>query len=79
MDNNINCGLVRITIHMNPKINPLDIKNLIPISLKIMKEKIDTGFERKKKEDVTLQNSFNPMEKYYRIYDKKLFRIYKRV
>ncbi|HPO49575.1 MAG TPA: hypothetical protein PLO89_04540 [Spirochaetota bacterium] len=79
LDDTRNFNLARIITNLNPKISPLDIKNLIPTSLKIMKEKIDIGFERLKKEDPTLQNSFNPMEKYYRVYDKKLFRIYKRV
>lgn len=79
LDNNKNFGLVKIVTQMNPKINPTDVKTLLPTTLRIMKEKIDVGFERKKKEDPTLQNSFNPTERYYRIYDKKLFRIYRRL
>lgn len=72
-------SLLKIMIDLNPKINPNDIKNLLPICVQIVKEKIDIGFERKKKEFPILANSFNPLEKYYQIYDKKLFIIYKRI
>ncbi|HOJ64878.1 MAG TPA: hypothetical protein PLE45_10715 [Spirochaetota bacterium] len=71
--------LLNIMIDLNPKINPNDIKNLLPICINIMKEKIDIGFERIKKEFPDLANSFNPLTKYYQIYDKRLFLIYKRV
>lgn len=74
-----NPSLFKIMVNLNPKINPNDIKNLLPICINIMKEKIDIGFERIKKEFPHLANSFNPLEKYYQIYDKKLFAIYRRV
>ncbi|OHD14569.1 MAG: hypothetical protein A2086_07990 [Spirochaetes bacterium GWD1_27_9] len=79
LDNSNNCNLINIMISLNPKLNPSDIKNLIAITLRIMKEKIDVGFERKKKIIHALANSFNPLEKYYQVYDKKIFKIYKRV
>ncbi len=72
-------SLFKIMIDLNPKVNPNDIRNLLPICINIMKEKIDIGFERRKKEFPVLANSFNPLEKYYQIYDKKLFLIYKRI
>ena len=79
IDNTKNSGFLRIVIDMNPKISPSDIKNLITVCIKIMKEKIDVGFNRLKKLDKKLANSFNPLEKYYQIYDRKLFRLFKRV
>ena len=62
-----------------PKIKPREIESLLPICIRIMKEKIDIGFERKKRKQPDLANSFNPLEKYSQIYEKKLFIIYKTV
>jgi len=66
-------------VELNSKLNPDDIKNLLPTCVRIMKEKIDIGYERIKRRNPHLDNSFNPLEKYRQIYDKKNFIIYKRV
>lgn len=70
------CGKM---IELNSKLKPEDIKNLLPTCVKIMKEKIDIGYDRIKRRNPHLNNSFNPLEKYRQIYDKKNFIIYKRV
>jgi len=72
-------SVLRVVIDSNPKISPVDLKMLLPTCVKIMKEKIDLGFERKKRQIHLLSNSFNPLEKYNQIYDRKIFRVYKRV
>lgn len=77
--NNNYPNLCERMIELNSKLRPEDIKNLLPTCVKIMKEKIDIGYERIKRRNPHLNNSFNPLEKYRQIYDKKNFIIYKRV
>ncbi len=71
--------ILRMVIDLNPKINPRDIRSLFPLTVTVMKEKIDIAFERIKKNKHELANSFNPLSKYSYIYDRKIFRIYRRV
>jgi len=68
-----------MVIELNPKINPKDISSLFPLTVTVMKEKIDIAFERIKKTKHELANSFNPFSKYSHIYDRKIFRIYRRI
>jgi hypothetical protein len=79
LDNSSAGSLINTLIYLNPKINPKEIMGLLPTVIKIMKEKIDNGFERRKKSDPTLNNSFNPLDKYYQVYDRRLFRLYKKI
>ena len=72
-------NLFKMIVQNIPKIKPREIESLLPICIRIMKEKIDIGFERKKRKQPDLSDSFNPLEKYSQIYEKKLFVIYKTV
>ncbi|MBP5449352.1 MAG: hypothetical protein J6Y01_04465 [Spirochaetales bacterium] len=72
-------NIFKMIVQNNPKIKPREIESLLPVCIRIMKEKIDIGFERKKRKQPDLANSFNPLEKYSQIYEKKLFIIYKTV
>ncbi|MBR6061844.1 MAG: hypothetical protein IKP67_07195, partial [Spirochaetales bacterium] len=72
-------NIFKMIVQNIPKIKPREIESLLPICIRIMKEKIDIGFERKKRKQPDLANSFNPLEKYSQIYEKKLFIIYKTV
>ncbi|MBR6200417.1 MAG: hypothetical protein IKQ61_09170 [Spirochaetales bacterium] len=72
-------NIFKMIVQNIPKIKPREIESLLPVCIRIMKEKIDIGFERKKRKQPDLANSFNPLEKYSQIYEKKLFIIYKTV
>jgi hypothetical protein len=65
-------------IYQNPRLNPSEIRSLLPVCIRIMKAKIDQGYSRTLQKDPALANSFNPRKKYYKVYNRNIFRIYRR-